>query len=152
MNRGNAMERFKRSKSRERVSRVKRERHPRGGGYSDPPKHKIRHKPIVAYSVAITKIKNPVTVGKIKADGSIAKLYYSVRERKHTYFSEVRWYYVGCVQVCALIIEKEPSIYGQYRVHISSWMGNNGNRFKTENQAHEFIIGELLRNPKEQPE
>lgn len=100
--------------------------------------------PLVPHVVTRAKIKNPVNVGKVPG----GRLFYSVRTQDNTYNRQTRWYYMGCVHVCAMMIEKEPNMYGQYRVHISSWAGNNGNRFKTEDQAHEFIIGELIRDPR----
>lgn len=63
---------------------------------------------------------------------------------------EFRWYFVGAVQVCALKKNMDDMPPNKFVVYINSRPGNTGVGFSTEDEAHNFIVDELTRSPREQ--
>ena len=80
---------------------------------------------------------------------AVCLLHYT-RNKKTPFKSiqETRRYYVGAVNLCYVTMNDEGSNpAGIYVCSISSKAGNGGVGFETEDELHEFLLNEILRNP-----
>lgn len=62
---------------------------------------------------------------------------------------EIRWYFIGSVHICTMQVNDRNMPPGGWVVFINSRQGNSGIGFHTEDQAHEFILQELTRSPRD---
>lgn len=167
------MSRFRRtrntSKSNQTKDRFGRIREPYGGR-AKPPAEEPSASPHSHRKVRLTKSDKDIarisargweeshTVRRSKRDRELfnvcnigSKLRHDVMKGKGGLGPiEVRWYYVGAVQICTVqkvdkVMASKP---GKYVVFINSQPGISGVHFHTEDQVNEFIKYELERVPK----
>lgn len=151
-------ERIVRRTREEKVKRRERsEEKPRGSDGDKPPVRRQRSAPQAVKHAASSREAH--SVERAKRDGwvylKVGKLDSTLRWRIQSKggigAKEFRWYFVGSVQVCAMRVSVPGMPWGNYVVFINSRAGNAGIGFKTEDEAHNFIIAELTRSPRDVP-
>lgn len=133
----------------------RRHKEPHGGhqGSKPPPREKRR------FASATPAHREAFLTERAKRDGwvywkvgkELFTLRYRIQQKGNLIGAkELRWYFVGAVHVCSLKVNVEDMPPGRFVVYINSRAGNSGIAFSTEELAHNFIVDELSRSPRDQ--